>query len=246
VGVWSLGLEQCAGPRSVVPKLWAFFHTIGKPIMPGTKEDSSRCSGSGENQIADHSTRAEHRSLEAYREYLRLLVRLQLGPRLRSKVDDSDIVQQAILQAHQARGLFRGTTEDEWLAWLRAILANALAAAARRFDTQARDVGRERSLEAELELSSSRLECLLAADQTSPSERAVRGEERLRVARALADLPEDQRRVLELHYLKGLAVSDVAAQTGRTRPAVAGLLFRGLKRLRVLLRDRAEVDHDNT
>ena len=130
-----------------------------------------------------------------------------------------------------------------WLAWLRAILANALATAVRRLDTQARDPGRERSLEAELERSSSRLEGLLAADQTSPSERAVRGEELLRLAHAIARLPEDQRRVVELHYLKGLAVADVAEQIGRTRPAAVGLLFRGLKRLRELLREPGESGH---
>ena len=81
---------------------------------------------------------------------------------------------------------------------------------------------------------------LLAADQTSPSERAVRGEELLRLAQALARLPEDQRRVVELHYLKGLPVAEVAEQIGRTRPAAVGLLFRGLKRLRELLRDPGE------
>ncbi len=121
-----------------------------------------------------------------------------------------------------------------------AILANALATAVRRFDTQARDSGRERSLEAELERSSSRLESLLAADQTSPSERSVRGEELLRLAQALVLLPEDQRRVVELHYLSGLTVADVAAQIGRTRPAAVGLLFRGLKRLRELLSEAGE------
>ena len=104
----------------------------------------------------------------------------------------------------------------------------------------ARDPGRERSLEAELERSASRLEGLLAADQTSPSERAVRGEEFLRLARALSRLPEDQRRVVELHYLKGLTVAEVAERIGRTRPAAVGLLFRGLKRLRELLRDPGE------
>ncbi len=183
------------------------------------------------------------RSIEDYRDYLLLLVRLQLGSRLRAKVDASDVVQQAILHAHENRGQFRGGTEGEWLAWLRAILANALAAAVRQFDTQARDPGRERSLEAELERSSSRLESLLAADQTSPSERAVRGEELLRLAHAIARLPEDQRRVVELHYLKGLAVADVAEEIGRTRPAAVGLLFRGLKRLRELLRDPGESGH---
>ena len=113
----------------------------------------------------------------------------------------------------------------------------------RRFDTQARDPGRERSLEGELERSSSRLESLLVADQTSPSERAVRGEELLRLAHAIARLPEDQRRVVELHYLRGLAVADVAEEIGRTRPAAVGLLFRGLKRLRELLRDSGESGH---
>src|SRR5262249_6223382 len=111
---------------------------------------------------------------------------------------------------------------------------------ARRFDTRARAVGRERSLEAELELSSSRLECLLATDQTSPSERAVRCEELLRLARALAGLPEDQRRVVALHYLQGLHVAEVAQQMGRTGPAVVGLLYRGLKRLRERLQDQGE------
>jgi RNA polymerase sigma-70 factor (ECF subfamily) len=98
----------------------------------------------------------------------------------------------------------------------------------------------ERSLEAELELSSSRLECLLAADQTSPSEQAVRCEELLRLARALARLPEDHRAVVELHHLKGLPVAEVARQMGRTRPAVVGLLYRGLKQLREMLREQRE------
>jgi RNA polymerase sigma-70 factor (ECF subfamily) len=180
------------------------------------------------------------RRIEDHRDYLRLLVRLQLGPRLRAKLDASDVVQQAILHAHERRHQFRGRTEAEWLAWLRAVLANALAAAARRFDAQSRDLGRERSLEAELDRSASRMECLLAADQTSPSEGAVRGEELLRLAGALAHLPEDQRCVVELHYLKGLTVAQVAERIGRTRPAAVGLLFRGLRQLRTLLHDSGE------
>ncbi len=178
--------------------------------------------------------------LEGYREYLRLLVRLQLGTFLRAKLDASDIVQQVMLHAHENRSQFRGVTESEWLGWLRAILANTLAATARRFDTQSREATRERSLEAELDLSSARLENLLAADQTSPSERVVRVEEVLRLAGALAQLPDDQRRVVELHHLRGLTVAEVAGQMDRTRPAVVGLLFRGLKRLRELLRDQGD------
>jgi RNA polymerase sigma-70 factor (ECF subfamily) len=155
-------------------------------------------------------------------------------------LDASDIAQQVILRAHEARGQFRGTSEAERLAWLRAILANVLAGAARRFDAAVRDVARERSIDAELELSSSRLACLIAADQTSPSQRAERCEDLLRLAAALARLPRDQREVVELHHLKGLPVADVAAEMGRTRPAVVGLLFRGLKKLRELLLESGE------
>jgi RNA polymerase sigma-70 factor (ECF subfamily) len=182
-------------------------------------------------------------SIENYRDYLLLLVRLQTASHLSAKLDASDVVQQTILHAHERRAQFRGQTEGEWLAWLRAILANALAADARRYDTQARNTARERSLDAELDRSSSRMEGLLAADQTSPSERVVRREELVLLARALARLPEDQRRVVELHYLRGLAVADVAQEIGRTRPAAVGLLFRGLKRLRELLGDTGEAQH---
>lgn len=180
------------------------------------------------------------RPLEAYRDYLRLLARIQLGSRLQAKMDASDVVQQTILQALEFRDQFRGTTEGEKLAWLRTILANVLAGTVRRYETQRRDPTRERALEANLELSSSRLECLLAADQTSPSQGAVRREELLRLAWALAGLPEPERQAVELHYLKGLQVATVAGELGRTRPAVVGLLFRGLKRLRERLRERGE------
>jgi RNA polymerase sigma-70 factor, ECF subfamily len=182
-------------------------------------------------------TNIDERPLAPYRDYLRILARLQMGAQLQGKLDASDVVQQTILHAHARRGQFRGTTEAEWLGWLRAILANVLGSVAREFGTAARDVNRELSLESELEQSSARLEKILAADQSSPSGKVVHAEELLQLAQAIVHLPDDQRRAVELHHLKGLTVAEVAAELGRTRPSVVGLLFRALKRLRELLHE---------
>src|SRR5262249_62212814 len=107
----------------------------------------------------------------------------------------------------------------------------------RRLRTAGRDVVREQPLEAALERSSARLEAWLAADQSSPSQRAVRQEQLVLLAEALARLPKDQRTAVELHHLRGYAVAEVARQMGRSDGAAGALLVRGLKRLRVLLRE---------
>jgi RNA polymerase sigma-70 factor (ECF subfamily) len=186
------------------------------------------------------SAEPEPRPLEEYRGYLRLLARLQLDRRLQAKVDPSDVAQEALLKAHQALGQFRGRTDAEMAGWLRQILANALADALRRYTTGARDVAQERSLQAALEQSSARLEGWLAAEGSSPPEQAARQEQLLRLAGALAGLPEDQRRAVELRHLRGGTVAEVAGQMGRSKEAVAKLLLRGVARLRQLLHDPGE------
>src|SRR5262245_47234529 len=93
------------------------------------------------------------RPLDQYREYLRLLARLQIDPRLRGKIEPSDIVQETLLRAHERRSQFRGTTDPELAAWLRQILANELAEALRRYTRQKRDVNLERSLAVAVEES---------------------------------------------------------------------------------------------
>jgi RNA polymerase sigma-70 factor (ECF subfamily) len=161
------------------------------------------------------------------------MARLQLEPGLRAVLDPSDVVQQTLLKAHAKRDQFRGASDGELLAWLRTILAHHLADLARKHAP--RLGGRERALEANLEESSLRLERWLASDSTSVGGRAIRHEQLLRLAEALAGLPEDQRTALELKHLRDVPVSEISRMMGKSPAAVASLLYRGLKTLRDLL-----------
>ena len=166
------------------------------------------------------------RPLEQFREYLNLLARMQIGASLRGQFDTSDLVQQTLLKAHENRDQFRGTTDAEQAAWLRAILANQVRDGYRRLGQQPVRSVEETSL---------RLEAWLGAADLSPSQRLMRNERLLVLAEALARLPEDQRQALELRHLQCLSVVAVAQQMGRSSSSVAGLLHRGLKSLRQTL-----------
>lgn len=186
-----------------------------------------------------HEAEARGLALEGFRQYLHLLARLHLGDQLRAKLDPSDVVQQTLLEAHRKQAQFRGQSAAEMAAWLRQMLACCIADALRAHGRARRDAGRERSLEAALDGSSARLEAWLAADQSSPSQHAVREEQLLHLAEALARLPEDQRRAVELKHLQGESVAAIARSLGRSETAVGGLLRRGMTRLRELLQARS-------
>lgn len=167
-------------------------------------------------------------TLERYRPYLLLLARQGLASRFQGKADLSGLVQQTLLDAHAAWGRLEALQEKERQAWLRRVLANNLRDEARRWTTAARHVAMEEALER----SSLRLQSLLAAPRSSPSQRAAHNEELLRMAQLLADLPEAERQAIELHHLQGVPLAAIAEQLGRTKGAVAALLYRALKKLR--------------
>jgi RNA polymerase sigma-70 factor (ECF subfamily) len=170
-------------------------------------------------------------SIESYRPFLYALARRQTDDRLAGKLDQSVVVQQTLFEAHAADD-WNDWDEVRRKVWLRIALANNLCDEARKFTAAARDVDRECSLDRTPVDVAGRLRDWLAADHTSPSQRAGRNERLAALAAALSELPADQRRAIELHHLEGRSLTDTGREMGRTTQAVVGLLSRGLKRLK--------------
>ena len=170
--------------------------------------------------------------IEQFRSYLRMLARLQIEPRWSDRVDLSGVVQQTLFEASQVFCEGDQRTIAERLAWLRQCLAHNLTDEFRKLRAEMRDPGREKSLDAALGHSSARLGEWLAAKESSASQKLHREERAVRLAKALESLPEAQREALVLQHWHGWKVAEIAEKMDRTTTAVAGLLKRGLAKLR--------------
>ncbi len=196
-------------------------------MSDATSELIRRC------RAGDEAARAE--LFGRYRHYLAALANAQLGRHLRTKCDASDLVQQTLLEAHRDFAGFQGEHEGELLGWLRQILAHNLFNETRRYAARQRDAAREVSLDqmrAGVEQSSLALGKGLPAGTPSPSQDAARRESAVRLADALARLPEDYRTVLLLRVFEGLPAAEVAERMERTAGAVRMLQMRALEALR--------------
>jgi RNA polymerase sigma-70 factor, ECF subfamily len=174
--------------------------------------------------------------LELYRNYLKLLAGTEISLHLAARANPSDVVQDTFFEACRDFKQFRGTTEAEFLAWLRRILVRNLARLVERHVlTKKRDQRRELSLDqlaASLERSSSRLETALVAPATSPSTQLHNRERSALLADHLARLPDDYREVLVLRHLEELPFDQVGRRMQRSSGAVRMLWLRALDQLR--------------
>ena len=170
--------------------------------------------------------------LEAYRSYLKLLAEIQMNPRLRAKEDASDVVQLTLLQAHKDLKGFRGTSEGELRAWLKTILSHTIANVAKKYKRQKRNAFIEISIDQQLQESAIRIMGELPADQTSPSQQVMQQERAEQLVDAMSHLLKDEYTAVLLKHVHDWKVAEIAEYLGRSPEAVAGLLRRGLKKLR--------------
>jgi RNA polymerase sigma-70 factor (ECF subfamily) len=170
------------------------------------------------------------RVLESCRRYLLLVAQKHLGPDLKAKGSDSDLVQETFLEAQQDFAKFYGTTEEELLAWLRQVLLNRLGHFTRRYRaTGKRDVAREVALDGG---STNNPGAALAGSGPSPSGQAILGEQAQALQQALARLPDDYTRVLKLRFQDGCSFEEIGRRMGRSADAARKLWARALERLR--------------
>ena len=172
--------------------------------------------------------------LAHYGPYLRLAAEQALGSSVRRREDADDLVQQTLMAADQEFASFRGSSEPELTAWIKTILKRKTIALLRRHSAQQRDVAKERSMD-DFDSGASISWFSPASRGPSPSHRLVQGEIALRLAAALATLPDNQRDAVRLRHLEGLKIVDVAEQLEVTERSAAGLIRRGIERLRDIL-----------
>ncbi len=176
-------------------------------------------------------------TLQRYRAYLECLTYIQIDPRLRRRFGFSDVIQKTLTEAWQHLARIEALEPEAQKRWLRRMLVHNLIELVEREKAAIRDYRLEQPLEDALEQSSCRLKGLLAADESSPPDRLLAQERGLRLAEALARLPERQREAIILQKWHGWKLAQIAEHLGCTTGVVAGLHARGLKALRGMLPD---------
>jgi RNA polymerase sigma-70 factor (ECF subfamily) len=180
--------------------------------------------------------------LNRYRNYLKLLASSRIPHLVQGRAGSSDVVQEVCFQAHQSFGQFRGSSEGEFLCWLRAVLASRLnRLLEQHVGAERRDVRREHNLQElanSLGRSSMRLEEMLIDREPSPSSALQRSELLVALSNIISELPDDYRQVLLLRHIDGLSFNEVASRLERSPGATRMLWFRAMDRLRELLSQR--------
>jgi RNA polymerase sigma-70 factor, ECF subfamily len=176
-----------------------------------------------------------------YRNYLRMVVRTGLGPKLRERVELSDVVQEALVEVVRQFPQFTGQNEAALVGWLRRLVGQKLADLGRYHSRAKRSTGGaavpldapwEPRVTGDMNTGGGRLLDVLALSQTSPSEAASRRELIVLLADALADLPEPEAEVLWLYHADGLSFEAIGERMGLSRKSIRGIWARGLKSLK--------------
>jgi RNA polymerase sigma-70 factor (ECF subfamily) len=197
------------------------------------------------SEIADLLRRAAAKDEQAiqelfirYRDRLKRMVRLRLSRRLQGRVDDSDVVQEAYLDASRRLHEYVAEPGLPFYLWLRHLTGLKLTEVHRRhLGTELRNADREVTLyRGGLPAAdSASLAAQLLGNATTPSQAAIRAETRLHVQEALNTMDPIDREVLALKHFEQLSTSEIARVLGLSKAGAGSRYLRAVKRLGAIL-----------
>jgi RNA polymerase sigma-70 factor (ECF subfamily) len=176
--------------------------------------------------------------LARHRERLRRMVALRLDRRLQGRIDPSDVIQEAYLEAWSRLAEYVRQPKMPFFLWLRFLTGQKLVTLHRHhLGVRMRDPGLEITLYRGTlpEPSSAALAAQLLGHDTNPSVAAMRAEMKIRLEEALNSLEPIDREVLALRHFEQLSRAETAQLLGINQEAVSKRYFRALKRMREIL-----------
>jgi RNA polymerase sigma-70 factor (ECF subfamily) len=202
---------------------------------------------SASKRLFDSAVHGERESLgqllARHRDRLTLMIRLRLDRRLQGRIDPSDVVQDAYVEATERFLDYVRDPAMPFFLWLRFLTAQKLLVLHRHhLGVQMRDAGREISLYhgALPEASSAALAAQLVGRRTTPSEAAIRAEMQVRLQEALNGMDPIDREVLALRHFEQLTNGETARVLGLRESAASQRYARALLRLKDILAGLAE------
>src|SRR5947209_9680988 len=183
-------------------------------------------------------TQAIQELFSRYRDRLKRMVHLRLSRRLQGRVDDSDVLQEACLDVSRKLAEYAADPKLPFYLWLRHLTGLKLTEIHRRhLGTQLRDADREVTLHRGglPEADSASLAAQLLGTVTTPSEAAIKAEQRLFVQEALNAMDPVDREVLALKHFEQLSTSEIAEVLGLSKAGAGSRYLRAIKRLREIL-----------
>jgi RNA polymerase sigma-70 factor (ECF subfamily) len=184
---------------------------------------------------------AWERLLAGDRDRLRRMVALRLDRRLQGRVDPSDVIQEACLDAARRLAEYRKGPAMPFFLWLRLLTGQRLIDEHRRhLGVHARDAGREVILHyaALPETPTAALAAHLLGRLTSPSQAAIRAERKIRLQEALNGMDSIDREILALRHYEQLSNGEAAMVLGLDKSAASKRYARALVRLKEILNAR--------
>jgi RNA polymerase sigma-70 factor (ECF subfamily) len=140
--------------------------------------------------------------LDHYRGYLLSIARQETPEEIRGKVGTSDLVQETIIRGFGQFGSFEGKTPEQLACWLRQILLNHVRNVAKSYRTVKRDITREQPID----------EWMRSKERPSPSEDLISQERFNLMCEALAKLPKELQRVIEMRHREDCSFAEIARE----------------------------------